>query len=353
MRAGRVKVTLPRAMNSTLHDGAAGLGVDLYWLPLGAGGHSVKLNGRIFEAVVARLERRTRSDLYHSALEVSAHFAPDGSSILFNRITDSFTEEDAILYDIVSGLEDNLTETPGIVDGAVGWSPDGQRIVGNAPTGLFVMDQDGANVVPLQPGLTPDWQPLCTITGTDASESIVGTSGRDIICAGGGNDVVAGGEGDDIVFGGGGNDRLVGGVGDDILSGQAGSDVILPGLGNDFVAGDVGIDTISFSHAGVGIVASLASGLAKGAGKDWIISVENAIGSANGDSLTGSRKRNALSGGAGRDHLYGGRGADHLRGGKGRDTLWGQGGNDYLNGGPNRDVCLQGPGTGALIACEA
>jgi hypothetical protein len=29
-------------------------GVDLYWLPLGAGGHSVRLNGRVFEAVAAR-----------------------------------------------------------------------------------------------------------------------------------------------------------------------------------------------------------------------------------------------------------------------------------------------------------
>jgi hypothetical protein len=45
-------------------------GVDLYWLPLGAGGHSVRLNGRVFEAVAARLERRSPCDLYHSALEV-------------------------------------------------------------------------------------------------------------------------------------------------------------------------------------------------------------------------------------------------------------------------------------------
>lgn len=45
-------------------------GIDLYWLPLGAGGHSVRLNGRVFEAIAARLERRDRCDLYHSALEV-------------------------------------------------------------------------------------------------------------------------------------------------------------------------------------------------------------------------------------------------------------------------------------------
>jgi hypothetical protein len=47
-----------------------GPGVDLYWLPLGAGGRFVRLNGRLFEAVVARLERRTASDLYHTALAV-------------------------------------------------------------------------------------------------------------------------------------------------------------------------------------------------------------------------------------------------------------------------------------------
>jgi hypothetical protein len=45
--------------------------VDLYWLPLGAGGHSVRLNGRVFEAVAARLQHRTACDLYHSALEIT------------------------------------------------------------------------------------------------------------------------------------------------------------------------------------------------------------------------------------------------------------------------------------------
>ncbi len=44
--------------------------VDLYWLPLGAGGHFVRLNGKVFEAAVSLLERRRRFDLYHSALEV-------------------------------------------------------------------------------------------------------------------------------------------------------------------------------------------------------------------------------------------------------------------------------------------
>ena len=38
--------------------------LDLYWLPLGAGGHFVRLSGRLYEALAARLERRTPRDLY-------------------------------------------------------------------------------------------------------------------------------------------------------------------------------------------------------------------------------------------------------------------------------------------------
>jgi hypothetical protein len=49
----------------------ANTSVDLYWLPLGAGGHSVRYNGRVYEFVVAAAARRPRCDLYHSALEVS------------------------------------------------------------------------------------------------------------------------------------------------------------------------------------------------------------------------------------------------------------------------------------------
>jgi hypothetical protein len=53
--------------------------VDLYWLPLGAGGHSVRLNGKIFEWCAARLEHRDRRDLYHSALQV---YVPEGRFVI-------------------------------------------------------------------------------------------------------------------------------------------------------------------------------------------------------------------------------------------------------------------------------
>jgi hypothetical protein len=47
-----------------------GAAVDLYWLPLGAGGQSVRVNGMVFERIASLYARRMPVDLYHSALEV-------------------------------------------------------------------------------------------------------------------------------------------------------------------------------------------------------------------------------------------------------------------------------------------
>jgi hypothetical protein len=48
-------------------------------LPLGAGGHCVRLNGVVYEALKARLERRHACDLYHSALQVHL---PEGTFVI-------------------------------------------------------------------------------------------------------------------------------------------------------------------------------------------------------------------------------------------------------------------------------
>jgi hypothetical protein len=44
--------------------------VELYWIPLGAGGHCVRASGRAYEAIAAARGRRRRCDLYHAALVV-------------------------------------------------------------------------------------------------------------------------------------------------------------------------------------------------------------------------------------------------------------------------------------------
>jgi hypothetical protein len=53
--------------------------VELYWLPLGAGGTFVRMNGRIYEALAAWRGKRPRCDLYHSALVV---IVPEGSFVI-------------------------------------------------------------------------------------------------------------------------------------------------------------------------------------------------------------------------------------------------------------------------------
>ena len=45
-------------------------GIELYWLPLGAGGWFVRLNGRIWETIQALWQHRRPLDLYHTALVV-------------------------------------------------------------------------------------------------------------------------------------------------------------------------------------------------------------------------------------------------------------------------------------------
>ncbi len=49
-------------------EGLDGASIDLYWLPLGAGGHVVRWNGRVYEWWSARRGHRAPADLYHCAL---------------------------------------------------------------------------------------------------------------------------------------------------------------------------------------------------------------------------------------------------------------------------------------------
>ena len=67
-------------------------GVDLYWIPLGAGAHVVRISGGIYEAIAARMHRRARFDLYHSALIVTT---VDGSfAVEMTPITDGRGRQD-------------------------------------------------------------------------------------------------------------------------------------------------------------------------------------------------------------------------------------------------------------------
>jgi hypothetical protein len=66
---------------SRLEPAVSQASIALYWLPLGAGGWFVKLNGRIWEAIHALWQRRRPLDLYHTALLVHL---PEGRVVIEN-----------------------------------------------------------------------------------------------------------------------------------------------------------------------------------------------------------------------------------------------------------------------------
>ncbi len=74
-----------------------------------------------------------------------------------------------------------------------------------------------------------------TILGTPGDDTIVGTSGPDVIVAGNGNDTIYGLSGDDIICAGNGNDIVYGGNGDDQLFGENGNDLLYGDDGDDWL----------------------------------------------------------------------------------------------------------------------
>lgn len=156
-----------------------------------------------------------------------------------------------------------------------------------------------------------------TFVGGDASETLNGTPG---------NDIIDGGDGDDVIFGKGGNDILIGGRGNDVLSGGGGNDCLLGGDDNDKLLGQSGNDTLR----GGDEEDKLDGGVGDDAlrGDDHNDTLEGGSGS---DILSGERKDDRLDGGSGYDSLSGGDNNDTLFGGLGHDSLFGGDGDDNLS----------------------
>ncbi|MEF8730116.1 MAG: Calx-beta domain-containing protein [Accumulibacter sp.] len=140
--------------------------------------------------------------------------------------------------------------------------------------------------------------------------------------------------------------------GDDLLEGGAGDDVLSGGGGNDTLSGASGTDTADYSQAGGAVIVDLAGGSANSAGDgshDTLTDVENVIGSAFNDVLSGTDGDNVLDGGGGRDHLTARAGNDILRGGTAEDTMDGGSGDDQLDGGSGDDILLGRTGNDQLL----
>jgi Ca2+-binding RTX toxin-like protein len=208
------------------------------------------------------------------------------------------------------------------------------------------------------------------------------------------------------------NDVLTGDKFDNWLYGGDGDDFLQGGLGNDTLSGSTGNDTASFADLKSGITLTLfwSDGVAeymngKIAEQDILQSIENVIGTAKDDFITGDDFDNIIEGGLGNDYLdgdggnntvsfasskaavtvdlliqdgvtaqntkgagidtlvnfsniIGGFGADtligdhgdnKLFGGAGNDLLIGNWGNDELYGGDGNDILIGGKGADQLF----
>ncbi|WP_152613264.1 M10 family metallopeptidase C-terminal domain-containing protein [Inquilinus limosus] len=189
-----------------------------------------------------------------------------------------------------------------------------------------------------------------TIIGDASANTINGNSGDDNLQGGAGNDVVSGGAGNDLIQGGAGNDTLTAGSGVDLVYGNDGNDRFYietgwsGGVGEAFFGG-AGIDTFDTSTviftpfaAYINLQDGVFYILGSGSGEIALSSVENAIGTDEGDQITGSGENNVLTLGAGNDTGSGLGGNDTLLGEAGDDVLRGGAGADTLNGGTGIDT---------------
>ena len=229
------------------------------------------------------------------------------------------------------------------------------------------------------------------IQSGEGNDALFGEAGSDRLEAGAGNDRLTGGAGADFIFGGEGvdtadyrkstqgvsvslitntgkggdaegdvldsienlsgsalNDTLIGNDGAnritgmsgvDRIYGMGGNDYIATGGGYDYVDGGDGVDTVTYEDSWDRVVVNLTTGVNQygEASRDVLINVENIVGSAFNDTITGDAGANRLTGNAGNDTLSGMAGIDYLYGGTG---------NDKMTGGTEADVFVFEAGFG-------
>ena len=272
------------------------------------------------------------------------------------------------------------------------------------------------------------------LAGSSGNDTLIGNSGNNGLSGGAGNDSINGMDGNDYLNGGDGNDTLVGGAGIDtavfsgsvgatvnlalttaqatgygtdllsgienvngtaagdrltgnagnnVLNGGAGNDTLNGAAGNDTLIGGDGVDTLVFGGTtGATVNLGLTTAQATGYGTDVISGIENVIGTAAGDRLTGSSGANVIEGGLGNDTIDGGAGTDtavfsgtaavtvnlglttaqvtgrgtdilinieNVTSGSGNDLLTGNGGKNVLSAGAGNDTLNGGAGADRMI----
>ncbi len=329
----------------------------------------------------------------------------------------------------IDGGAGNDTMTGGAGDDIYIVSAAGDTIVENANEGTDTIQSSvsitalAANVenLILANGVTGTGNALNNqITGNGSANTLSGADGNDTLDGGVGADSMNGGLGDDTFYVDNAGDTvteaasqgtdvvyasvsytLAANVENLIMSGSAligtgngldnqitGNDLdnsLAGGVGADKLSGGLGTDTASYASSAAGVTINLQAATASGgdAAGDILTSIENLIGSAQADSLTGDGNDNLIQGGAGSDTLAGGLGNDtlsyagstaavtvnlaagtfsggdaagdtatdfeNLIGGNGNDILTGNSGDNRIDGGTGNDTMTGAAGNDVYI----
>ncbi|WP_431857827.1 hypothetical protein [Azospirillum sp.] len=215
------------------------------------------------------------------------------------------------------------------------------------------------------------------LTGSRFSDRLIGDAGDNMLRGAAGADSIEGGDGlhdrasyaysaaaVDVDLGRAGSqaggdaegdvlsgiEDLTGSDHDDALRGDARANSIRGGAGADRIDGDGGVDTADFTGSAA-IDVDLSRDVQRGgdAEGDQLTAIENVLGSAFGDRISGDAGANLLVGLDGEDTLSGGAGADTLRGGTGADVLDGGAGDDELAGHTGDDVLRGAAGADVFV----
>ena len=162
-----------------------------------------------------------------------------------------------------------------------------------------------------------------SVAATDDFDGSGGNDSWQVNVTSGDNDIVKnvenviGTSGDDIIIANAAENELQGGAGADTLSGNDGVDVIY-GYNKGQSETVTEYDTVSYSYlTSKAVTLDLQAGTASidANDNDTLISIENAIGGASNDNITGSSDINSLEGGAGDDTFVSSASNDFIFGG--------------------------------------
>ena len=166
------------------------------------------------------------------------------------------------------------------------------------------------------------------ICGDGDNNVINALGGEDVVRAGGGNDTVDGGEGNDELYGEAGDDTLSGGEDEDIIDGGPGNDKLIGNEGRDEFKGGAGSDTVIYTGMENEVVSggtaipdfeiNLANGFSvdEYGDQDEYDSIENVTITGSGAyKIVGNSAANRIDGGTGAVD------GNDLDGGDGVDTL--------------------------------